>query len=341
MTANRFMAFLAIASLAICAMAQDVMYYLPKTEVLVEVIYEEQVLQQGPYYQYAERYLGVRDIILENQTKYEIKEVRVRTKNVADVANPYFLTPGKNGINQLCLNKDGVLAGVNMVNEGLKGSNGSKSSNSSKGSKASSKNVVEHVPPFMEEQLLAGSISKVAEGVAKQIYRLREAKMNLITGDVDHFPADGKSMETVLKEMNRQEKELTALFVGSKQVTTHTTVVKVALDELPSEAIAFRFSKHMGVVNEDDLSGEPYYVQLTEVNRPSKPALEKAPATSGVNYVMPAILHVQVTDGMETIVEKDVKVAQLGYVNYLSLETMKKAPAVRLGSEGQLLSIEQ
>ncbi len=335
MTANRFMACIAIASLAICAMAQDVMYYLPKTEVMIEITYEEHVLQQGPYYQYAERYLGVKDIILENETKYEIKEVRVRTKNVADIANPYFLTPGKNGINQLLLNKDGVLEGVNVANEELK------SSKSSKSSKGSSKTVVEHVPPFLEEQLLAGSIGKMAEGVAKQIYHLREAKMNLITGDVDHFPADGKSMETVLKEMKRQEKELTALFVGSKQVTVHKALVKVALEELSQEAVAFRFSKHLGVVNEDDLSGEPYYVQLSEVNRPAKPATEKAPATSGVNYIVPATIHVDVTNGLETIAESDVKVAQLGYVNYLSLETMKKAPAVRLGKEGQLLSIDK
>ena len=46
---------------------------------------------------------------------------------------------------------------------------------------------------FSEELLMAGSTAKQAEVAAKQIYRIRESRMNILTGDADNLPPDGEA----------------------------------------------------------------------------------------------------------------------------------------------------
>lgn len=118
---------------------------------------------------------------------------------------------------------------------------------------------VEQQIPLNEASLMAGSIAKKAECVAKQIYRIRETRMNILAGEVEHVPQDGKAMEQVLKELNREEKALTALFVGKQQVTSKRKIVNWN----EGEELLLRFSRYLGPVDNDDLSGEPVYITVT------------------------------------------------------------------------------
>lgn len=112
-----------------------------------------------------------------------------------------------------------------------------------------------------EDAILAASTMKMAECVAKQIYRLREARVNILSGEAEHMPADGRSMQLVLRTLNDEEEALTALFVGKTRVTEHTAyIVCDSLEE--GKNVAFRFSKIAGPVDKDDLSGEPVRVEL-------------------------------------------------------------------------------
>lgn len=112
-----------------------------------------------------------------------------------------------------------------------------------------------------EDAILAGSTMKMAECVAKQIYRLREARVNTLAGEVDHVPADGMAMQLVLNTLNDEEEKLTALFVGTTTTTEHTTYI--VCDSLADgKNIFLRFSKTAGPVDKDDLSGEPVRVNL-------------------------------------------------------------------------------
>ena len=115
--------------------------------------------------------------------------------------------------------------------------------------------------PLSEDAILAGSTMKMAECVAKQIYRLREARVNTLSGETDHIPADGMSMQLVLTTLNEEEEKLTALFVGTTTVTEHS--LYIVCDSLQEgKNVALRFSKIAGPVDKDDLSGEPIRVEL-------------------------------------------------------------------------------
>ena len=54
----------------------------------------------------------------------------------------------------------------------------------------------------------------MAESAAKQIYLLREYRLDLLTGNSDEIPQE-RSFEILLNEMNKREALLTSLFMGT------------------------------------------------------------------------------------------------------------------------------
>lgn len=114
-----------------------------------------------------------------------------------------------------------------------------------------------------EEALQATSIPKMAERAAKQIYQLREARTALITGDMNVLP-DGEALKTMLKRIDREERELVALFIGKKVSYSYCRDIVITPDEQDkSNEVFVRFSKRNGVVDSDDMVGEPIYITLT------------------------------------------------------------------------------
>ena len=66
---------------------------------------------------------------------------------------------------------------------------------------------VAHRVAMSEEALMATSTARKAESIAKQIYRIREARLNILSGEAEHAPTDGVAMKLVLNGLNKQEEE--------------------------------------------------------------------------------------------------------------------------------------
>ncbi len=130
--------------------------------------------------------------------------------------------------------------------------------------------------PLNEDAITATNTAKKAESVAKQIYRIREARLNLLTGEAEHTPADAGSLNRMLAELNKMERQLTELFVGKKDVCRlHKTITYIPQQSEDIEgAVLMRFSKFDGPVAADDLSGTPIYIDVRyireEVPQPKK-----------------------------------------------------------------------
>jgi len=309
----------------------QVYYYLPKTILAVDVEYEEISYEQGPFYQYAERYLGSKDVVKENTTKYVVKSVRINTQSEPDLQKTYSFAPAKGQSMALVLNSKGILAAYNAeLPERKEPKQPAKMKET-----ASDMGVM----PLMEETMLASSLAKMAEGAAKQIYRIREARINLLAGDVEHVPADGKAMKLTLDEMNHQEAELVALFMGkTTRKLMHKTVLFTPEDNV-NEQVLFRFSQFGGVVPADDLSGEPYYLTLaaTKVTNPAKKE-----AASIIYYNNPGSALVTITDGVEVVAERTVQVAQFGFAAPLSMDIINRQPHILFNTKsGAIQSITE
>lgn len=326
-----------------------VVYYMPKTELVITIDYDVVTQTPGVFYQYAERYLGAEEIIMENNTNCQLRAVRIATESSADTERAYKVTAQKGMNTQLVsLSEDGRLVGYGIENVSLQFSECSQGELQN-GSEAaySLEAKSEGLMPLLEEQFMAGSVAKMAEGAAKQIYRIRETRLNILAGDVEHVPADGKAMELVLNELDKQEQALVALFVGKTQVTHHTHAVRYVPEESVEKEVVCRLSAHNGIVDKNDLSGEPLYLTLVAKKQtllPAGIADKNTPLLSQIHYNLPGEAQVVLTFKGKQMAEQNVAVAQYGVAIPLAqdLFTGKSTPIITISEDtGNILSIEK
>ena len=317
-----------------------VIYYMPKTELVITLSYERIEQEPGIFYQYAQRYLGAKDIVTEKKTTYQLSDMALSTQASADTERAYKVNAQKGyQLQLLSLTTDGRLLGYNIGDVSK--------DDEVKGKKREAKGERrEELMPLLEEQFMAGSIAKMAEGAAKQIYRIRETRLNILGGDVEHVPADGQAMQLVLDELNKQEQALVALFVGTTQITQHTHTFRyLPADDVEKEVVC-RISKHTGIVDKDDLSGEPVYLTLKAHKQSLRTAYmadSKSPLPSQLYYNLPGTADICLQCQTFNIAQS-VTVAQYGIAIPLAMDlfTSKQKNSIYIHPEtGNILSIQQ
>ena len=65
-------------------------YSLPKTSLIVETQVTKVTCKAGPYYKYAEKYLGVKDFITEDEVYYELGKINLVNKGIPDPDRTYI-----------------------------------------------------------------------------------------------------------------------------------------------------------------------------------------------------------------------------------------------------------
>ena len=312
-------------------------YSLPKTELVVEIEVEKTTQKPGQYYQYSERYLATNQAITESKTTYRLKDINVKWHSIPDTKRSYPVTvEPKSNMKLLTVNSQGLLCGINVPVQQIPNEDNSQ--------KIITQNKTSEIQllPLGEEYLLAGSNSKLAEGVAKQIYRIRESRVSIITGDLEHFPADGSSLKTMLDELNQMEKQLTELFTGKTTIEVIKQSVTIQPDAEMSNRVIFRLSALKGIVPADDLSGNPIYISITP-EKTNLPKTESKAANSGLNTVLPATTDILISDGTTALYSNKILIPQLGPVVTYPLELFN-SPSSKVYVDvesGKLLRIEK
>ncbi len=311
-------------------------YSLPKTVFCIEVQTEKTTQKPGKFYRYSERYLATNKVITEEKTTYKLKSIVVKTRAVADPNRTYSVVPnGSLQTSRLSVNAQGILCGINVTaeSEGLpaKVCDASQTETSSQ----------DALLPLGEEYMMAGSEAKLAEGAAKQIYRIRESRMGLLTADIDKLPADGESLKSMLEGMSKLEKKLTELFIGQTITNIETQTLYLTPTASVNNEVLFRLSALKGLVTSDDLSGIPYYISITPAEKAT--AGSKSKSESGALYtVLPVSTQLSIGDGVSTIYSNQFFVPQFGKTISLP-ESLFKQPHLKVRVDqqtGRLLSIE-
>ena len=123
-----------------------------------------------------------------------------------------------------------------------------------------------------EEILIAGSTAKMAELVAKEIYNIRESKNSLTRGQADYMPKDGAALKLMLDNLDEQEQAMMQMFAGTTDRIEKSFTIRIKPEADMKEKVAFRFSKKLGMLDADNLSGEPYYISI--VNQETLPPMD-------------------------------------------------------------------
>ena len=300
-------------------------YSLPKTSLIVEAEVTKVTCKAGPYYQYAEKYLAVQDAIAEDAVYYELGKVRLINRGVPDPDNTYIVEFKPGTVAPYAyLTEDGLLCSINTEYVPAEEKAEKKAVAAKQGAAQNS--------VLSEELLMAGSTARQAEVAAKQIYRIRESRMDILTGEADNLPPDGEAMKLVIQQLEAQEQTLSHLFTGTTEKTTDLYEVSIIpSDELDKEVI-FRFSKQLGIVDADDLGGAPVYMNLIATERAPqlepKEAEKKEKSLKGIIYNVPGKAKVEITMGKRILYKGEAQITQFGTQEGLApvMFEDKKAP---------------
>ncbi|GHV20630.1 DUF4831 domain-containing protein [Bacteroidia bacterium] len=304
-----------------------VTYVLPKTMLIIDAEFSKTTLKAGPYAKYAKKYLGITDnVILEDQVIYDLDKVEVGSKGIPDKNEAYLIEfKAKTSAPFVYLTKDGMICTINAeytpeetdIKKEIQ-------------KKQATNPVLAAQSSYTEEYLRAGSVSKMAEVAAKQIYKLRESRMDILTGDAENAPKDGEAMKIVLQQLETQEKALVELFTGSKTIEKHFASFETEPTGNMEKEIIFRFSKYLGVVDSEDLGGSPVYMNLKKLESieepPVDPKAKKEP--KGIVYNIPGKASIEVFYSTRQIFKGNMEIVQFGTKQLLATSMFddKKGP---------------
>ncbi|MEF9923622.1 MAG: DUF4831 family protein [Muribaculaceae bacterium] len=302
-------------------------YSLPITHFDITVTATKTVKVAGIYNKYAKKYLGVENAILDDSQSWELQSIELTPYGVPDKDNEYLMQ-FKNGSSPfLMLDNNGLPLAINYEVRAIKAT------------KIEAARIKNAITPNAAAQALSGellvseSIAKQAEIAANQIYKIRESRTNFITGEGDVMPPDGEAMKLMISKLDAQEAALMALFLGTTSSETEAKHFDYTPSEEVNNEVILRISDYNGIVDKNDLSGEPVYLTLKITQRGEMPVnekgIEKKIPKGAVMYKIPGKAQITLKHNGKSIFDKNIEVAQYGIDFGLDPDmfTNKKQPA--------------
>lgn len=321
----------------------SIIYALPKTTLRFTVEALRTDIVPGPYYEYAEKYLGMDDVPEEEYSDWQISNIIIESYNEIDPAQFYVLEPeGKMNINMQKLIERGSIFPVNMRAK-------HQFSNDFYGFNDPGKEVVfndlsvkkyigeEKVTyykrvqrdslfakvPVVKTQSVTKTFEDKAEEAANFIFMIREKRFELLTGMADFYP-EGKSLEVAINELNSLESEYLSLFIGKKFTSTYRATFEFSPEnkDLNQPHILFRYSDERGVLPPNDLRGRPIIVELEKLNHTKNLDFlladqinrEGTTYKNKLSYRIPDQAFIQVIDGSQLLAKRKLTIEQFGTV---------------------------
>ncbi len=187
-----------------------------------------------------------------------------------------------------------------------------------------------------QEMLSAGSTAKLAELCAQEIYDIRESRNALVRGEADNTPKDGEQLKLMLEQLDKQASVLESLFRGTQQTSKEVFTLHFVPTKETDREVLFRFSSRLGLVDADDLAGEPVYVSvkrtesLPEAVPNEQTAKKKEKMERGVYYNVPARTKVTLFSAQKKFIETEIPMGQFGSVEILSNTLFDKKATTRV-----------
>ncbi|MFO7998111.1 MAG: DUF4831 family protein [Bacteroidales bacterium] len=327
--------------------AEGFHYFLPKTVIAVDVTVTRTENQPGPFAQYAERFLGLENIIGHPSVNYSISRILINGFAEPDPDQMYFVQfDQEDEALQLTLSEAGMLLSVNksIDDPALKKHAGESKEYGYFGTEATFNyfidlNLEERIDTITErvrvdtmtverQTLRRRWVEKSSESrareVADHILSLRDKKFDLITGFAE-IPYSRESLEYMYREMDRKENDYLALFTGISSSESiryrYTYTPDRETDQTPR--ILFYFSERDGVLKDNLPGSTPVSIQTMtdQTTSPLLPLVQRTPASrsgqTGFYYRIPEHATVILKEGEVLRAEARMLINQFGVVTWL------------------------
>lgn len=247
-----------------------IVYRLPLTEVEALFTVRERVYTPGPLAAYARKYLSLSASSTPSR-RFELLSGELHTLGRADSTEQYLVAFDKKTLAPFVkLTDDGVLYAINGSQDQL----AEQLPTAHPLRRVISETQADRqLPALPREYTQAGTFAKQAEIAAAYLYDLRESLMSLVTGAAENMPKDGESMRLALEKLRSEERRTLRLFLGdTTECTTQHAVRYLPTGKALQEHVLARFSPLVGFVDEEDLTGDPIYLDLQIIEQ--APALD-------------------------------------------------------------------
>ena len=309
-------------------------YSLPSTVLMVDVDAVQETFHAGPYARYAEKYLGIK-ARQKNEVTYQITGIGIVPMVEADLSKRYSIAVKKSAVDAtfLKLSSAGLVAfGSGSAGEQVewrfpmekradfsdKGVSSNLTSEATTLYRNERKESEYNKVSFQQNMVVEKSLEQKAAEAAQMIVRLREQRLQIVTGDTD-ATYSGEAMRAAIDEMTRLEKEYMSMFVGYSDFEEQSMVFEVipSAEKESQMYVAFRISDTAGLVPADNLSGKPVVMEIVPQEVASPSAVPAGMKGAYVNYMIPAVCTVKVKDGSDLLLQTRVPVYQLGRMSSL------------------------
>lgn len=318
---------------------QAIVCHLPYTQICAVVEYDQNIHEAGRFASFAEEMLDIHDAVQTSDTTYRVTGIQCRTHTIADPNRTFKVQPIPGLDAQLIsLTRDGIFRGYNIRVE----------EEPAKKKNTKSKPQVSPAEPVRlpEEAIVAESEREKAQAVQHAILQLRETRMFLLLGEAEHQPADGESLEVLLRNIDQQERSLTSLFTGRTTVR-HLEKNLYYNPEESTQVIIGRFSETQGLVGENE-EGTPIVLTIDiqpmryQAEETPKQNNKKGPKPSPLLYNIPGSAHCLISLGDEPQDERDYPIAQAGIALPISEELLHARNYIYINTRtGNILTIHQ
>lgn len=306
-------------------------YTLPITAI--DIYLEAEITEEHPgeFYNYARRYLGDSKAIKEDSHSAILKRAVIVPRGVADPDNRWVAQFKSGTTPYMILDQQNIPLALNTEETAP--------THEASLPQATEKKATILDSPAAKQAITAemarsSSISKKAELASQRIFELRETRSDILSGDSENQPADGKAMQLVLDNLSAQESALTAMFLGTKNswtVTEKYTIVPDSTD-IRNQVLA-RLSAVDGLLEADNLAGSPVTVDIEILEKGEIPVNEKGELKTfpkgGVAYNIPGRALIKINYNGTTIASQEISLAQAGITFGMNpaLFTDKKEPS--------------
>ncbi len=327
----------------------NLVYSLPKTVLKIEVELIKSVRKKGPYSDYAEKYLGIKNVIKSDESVWKISDINIYEDYMPDTANTFIMNRARS-VNKINLTNNGVLLSINgktsykqknTTTEIYTGTN----EESPEFYDLSVKRNFEEVTdtnykiirtdstvrkiPVYSHHLEKKSTEQKAEEAANFIIKIRKRRLRILTGKDEIIP-EGEAAKHIIEELNNIEQRYLQLFVGIEKKYT----VKRIFDFVPENKKAkpyllFKMSTKQGIINKNSKSGTAYYISVIPGNHTDIIKKMQQSGTQkyykGLIYRIPEASKVTIFEERKKIAEKNnVMISQFGALNLIPANIIKQ-----------------
>lgn len=336
-----------------------IIYSLPKTALTVKVTAVNELSVRGPYYQFAQKYIGTDDIITSNSSVWKLGNIEISSYPVFDSSRTFVVE--SNYPCAMNFSPEGFLESVNTkpdfqernYRDGDTHSNISSEDFSSR-RKFQDMNVnryetvfdtVLHVVdadsiftavPSAKKNLIRKSLEEQAQELANEIFLLRDDRNALLKGEGDgNSSPSGEALRYMVEQLNKLEESYMSMFVGIKIKTEKTYIFEYIPSKGVAQDVLFKFSPEYGIVPKESAKGNPIMVEVNDLNdnmviskydATQKNLRQRGGATSeatGFAYLTNAYATVRIMQNNNALSEKTLNINQLGTVKHLSSQLMQ------------------